>query len=100
MAEYNNPEEEIEAIRTVMDKKMIEKFGESFNDLVSRALKSYESNSIDHGLYTMNKDILSNVLETAQILRDETSEEKIKREYKKHQSRYLYDTIREYSMLN
>lgn len=100
MPEYNNTEKEIKSISSIIDQKLVEKFGERFNDLVSRALKSYENKTIDYELYTMNKDVLEKVLNTAETLRNETSEEKIKQEYKKHQAKYLYDTIRDYMRLN
>jgi len=103
MLEYNSKEyneEILKVVTTKVDKKLVEKFGQSFNKLVDRALRSYEKSTIDYDLFTMNKDVLNNILETAQILRDETSEERIKQEYKKHQARYLYDSIKEYSMLN
>ena len=81
MSEHNNIEKEIEKIRSIIDQKLVEKFGNRFNELVNRALKSYETRTIDYELYTMNKDVLEKVLKSVKTLRNETSSEKIKQEY-------------------
>lgn len=103
MQKYNSKDHNkkiLEEITKKIDKKIIKNFGDTFNELVKRALKSYEENAIDYDLFTINKNHLNKILETAHTLRKETSKEKIKKEYKKQQAKYLYDTIKEYSHYN
>ena len=90
----------IEKIGIEMDKRINFIFGNRFNELINKAIKTISKNEIPEPDLYGGKKNLNNILNTIQIIRDETSSEKIINEYKKHQKKYVKKAVKEHSINN
>ena len=83
-----------------IDKKIIDESGKEFNKLVQKLIKSYNNKNLDPELKKVEEGKLSNIIEAAQILRENNSKEKIIKEYQSKMYNHIYKTMREYMQKN